>query len=124
MRQSEVHLCGWKIFERRLRFVCFRGSRAESVYGLETDQLCMIPTQAIGEAAIHRLENQISEQYYEQDILEKCGHAPPGAVLGDPPAAETFLSAPSIAESNKFWEVASGRRHFQVTLDQGLQLGR
>uniref|UniRef100_H3GQ33 Exocyst complex component n=1 Tax=Phytophthora ramorum TaxID=164328 RepID=H3GQ33_PHYRM len=34
---------------------------------------------SVGEAAIHRLENQISEQYYEQDILEKCGHAPPGA---------------------------------------------
>ncbi|KAG6954328.1 hypothetical protein JG688_00012412 [Phytophthora aleatoria] len=27
-------------------------------------------------AAIHRLENQISEQYYEQDVLEKSGHAP------------------------------------------------
>ncbi|KAG1703926.1 hypothetical protein DVH05_006934 [Phytophthora capsici] len=31
---------------------------------------------SIGESAIHRLENQISEQYYEQDILEKCGPAP------------------------------------------------
>ncbi|DBA00494.1 TPA: hypothetical protein N0F65_002737 [Lagenidium giganteum] len=28
---------------------------------------------AIGELAIKRFENQISEQYYEQDILEKCG---------------------------------------------------
>ncbi|KAF4320397.1 hypothetical protein BBO99_00004318 [Phytophthora kernoviae] len=31
---------------------------------------------SIGESAIHRLENQISEQYYEQDILEKCSPAP------------------------------------------------
>ncbi|RLN51931.1 hypothetical protein BBJ29_008490, partial [Phytophthora kernoviae] len=36
---------------------------------------------SIGELAIHRLENQISEQYYEQDILEKCGPAP-GAGAG------------------------------------------
>ncbi|KAL4109588.1 hypothetical protein PRIC1_001287 [Phytophthora ramorum] len=28
-------------------------------------------SMSVGEAAIHRLENQISEQYYEQDILEK-----------------------------------------------------
>uniref|UniRef100_K3X9R3 Exocyst complex component n=1 Tax=Globisporangium ultimum (strain ATCC 200006 / CBS 805.95 / DAOM BR144) TaxID=431595 RepID=K3X9R3_GLOUD len=28
---------------------------------------------SIGEFAIKRFENQVSEQYYEQDILEKCG---------------------------------------------------
>lgn len=29
--------------------------------------------QSVGEFAIKRFENQVNEQYYEQDILEKCG---------------------------------------------------
>jgi hypothetical protein len=33
--------------------------------------------QSIGDHAIRRFENQVSEQYYEQDILEKCGVATP-----------------------------------------------
>lgn len=36
--------------------------------------------QSIGEHAIRRFENQVSEQYYEQDILEKCGVATPTPV--------------------------------------------
>ncbi|OWZ17332.1 Exocyst complex component [Phytophthora megakarya] len=55
----------------------------------------------IGEAAIHRLENQISEQYYEQDILEKCGHPPPGA-LGRSRSSGNVPSSPrpSLSPSN------------------------
>jgi hypothetical protein len=29
--------------------------------------------QAMGEFAVKRFENQVTEQYYEQDMLEKCG---------------------------------------------------
>lgn len=41
-----------------------------------------ITEQDIGECAIKRFENQVSEQYYEHDILEKCGvaTAPPSAM--------------------------------------------
>ncbi|EGZ24434.1 hypothetical protein PHYSODRAFT_482423 [Phytophthora sojae] len=56
-------------------------------------------SSAIGEAAIHRLENQISEQYYEQDILEKCGHAPPGAVLGRSPSSGNVPISPRASLS-------------------------
>ncbi|KAE9326684.1 hypothetical protein PF008_g16578 [Phytophthora fragariae] len=59
-------------------------------------------SSSIGEAAIHRLENQISEQYYEQDILEKCGHAPPGAVLGRSSSSGNVPVSPraSLSPSN------------------------
>ncbi|KAF1790059.1 Exocyst complex subunit Sec15-like [Phytophthora cactorum] len=50
----------------------------------------------IGEAAIHRLENQISEQYYEQDVLEKSGHAP--AALG---RSSSSGNSSSLVESSQ-----------------------
>ncbi|CEG36329.1 exocyst complex [Plasmopara halstedii] len=56
---------------------------------------------SIGEAAMHRLENQISEQYYEQDVLEKCGHAPT-TVLGRASSSGNFAVSPraSLSPSN------------------------
>ncbi|ETO64284.1 hypothetical protein F444_18142 [Phytophthora nicotianae P1976] len=51
---------------------------------------------SIGEAAIHRLENQISEQYYEQDVLEKSGHAP---VLGRSSSNDNVPTSPRVSLS-------------------------
>ncbi|KAG6966911.1 hypothetical protein JG687_00004599 [Phytophthora cactorum] len=51
----------------------------------------------IGEAAIHRLENQISEQYYEQDVLEKSGHAP--AALGRSSSSGNVPTSPRASLS-------------------------
>ncbi|KAF1784551.1 Exocyst complex subunit Sec15-like [Phytophthora cactorum] len=53
-------------------------------------------------AAIHRLENQISEQYYEQDVLEKSGHAPAalGSQLGRSLVSEDSFKLPSIRVFN------------------------
>ncbi|KAF4039955.1 Exocyst complex subunit Sec15-like [Phytophthora infestans] len=50
---------------------------------------------SIGQAAIHRLENQISEQYYEQDVLEKSGHALGRSNSGQVPASPRASLSPS-----------------------------
>ncbi|TMW63713.1 hypothetical protein Poli38472_002654 [Pythium oligandrum] len=53
-------------------------------------------SMAIGEYAVTRFENQVDEQYYEQDILEKCGLPTPASTPKAATApANSFASNPS-----------------------------
>ncbi|RLN87413.1 hypothetical protein BBJ28_00001564 [Nothophytophthora sp. Chile5] len=79
---------------------------------------CLFLGQSIGESAIHRLENQISEQYYEQDILEKCGPAGRTAsVVAIVAAANASMDAPPTPRGSPWSPTSLGRSHSMVGED-------
>ncbi|RLN73307.1 hypothetical protein BBJ28_00012834 [Nothophytophthora sp. Chile5] len=79
---------------------------------------CLFPGQSIGESAIHRLENQISEQLYEQDILEKCGPAGRTAsVVAIVAAANASMDAPPTPRGAPWSPTSLGRSHSMVGED-------